>query len=83
MSKSEDLLGGEDLVKPLNVEHRVEPFLRLQLAQAVEQMENWLLSNLVDLVLGGEQFVVWNVGKDIALAEEGNIIVFVTNFPQE
>ena len=69
MSQSEALLCGEDLVEPLDVEHRVKPFLRLEFAQAVEQVENWLLSYLMNLVLGSQQFVVWDVGKDIAFAE--------------
>ena len=69
MGKSEALLGGEDLVELLDVEHRVKPLLRLQLAQAVEQVENRLLSYLMKPMLGGQQFVVGNVGEDIALAE--------------
>ena len=69
MSKGEALLGGEDLVEPLYVQHRVEPLLGLQLGQAVEKVENWLLSYPMNLLLGRQQFVVWDVGKDIALAE--------------
>ena len=69
VSKSEALLGGEDLVESLYVQHRVEPFLGLQLGQAVEKVENRFLSYPMNLLLRRQQFVVWNVGKDIALAE--------------
>ena len=66
----EAALVGEDLVEPLDVDHGVEALLGLHLGQAVEEVENRLLSYPVNLLLRRKQFVVGNVRKDIALAEK-------------
>ena len=71
----EAALVGEDLVEPLDVDHGVEALLGLHLGQAVEEVENRLLSYPVNLLLRSKQFVVGNVRKDIALAEKKYRIV--------
>ena len=71
----EAALASEDLVEPLDVDHGVEALLGLHLGQAVEEVENRLLSYPVNLLLRSKQFVVGNVRKDIALAERKYCIV--------
>ena len=65
----DNMLSSEDSVELFDVQHWVKALLRLQLVQAVQQVEDRLLPNLVKLVLGREQLVVRNVGKDVALAK--------------
>ena len=70
----DNMLSGEDSVELFDVQHWVEALLRLQLVQAVQQVEDRLLPYLVKLVLGREQLVVRNVGKDVALAKRKQFI---------
>ena len=70
----DNMLSSEDSVELFDVQHWVKALLRLQLVQAVQQVEDRLLPYLVKLVLGREQLVVRNVGKDVALAKRKKII---------
>ena len=70
----DNMLSGEDSVELFDVQHWVEALLRLQLVQAVQQVEDRLLPYLMKFVLGREQLVIRNVGKDVALAKRKQFI---------